>query len=148
MWWRACFFLAHTRTPQGIQEIVNLIRTMADVQRFFPLDQTSSVVMRGSVAQGALAEWLFNELDRPAGTPAAGAPHEYQFPGASPGVVRVFYLTNAGTPQVLQEINNQVRTATQIQRAFPYRSLSALVMRGTAAQIGVAERLINERDGQ
>jgi len=142
------FFMAHTRTPQGIQEIVNLIRTMADVQRFYPVNQTMAVVMRGSVAQGALAEWLFNELDRPAGTHSAATPHEYQFPGRPDGLVRVFYVANAGTPQALQEINNQVRIAAQIQRAFPYRSLSALVMRGTAAQIGVAERLINEHDSR
>jgi len=135
------FFTAHTRTPQGIQEIVNVIRSIADVQRFYPVNQTMSVVMRGSVDQGALAEWLFNELDRPAGVPPAATPHEYQFPGSGPGVVRVFY-PNVATPQALQDMTNQVRSAVKVQRAFPYSLLRALVVRGTAGQVAEAEQLI------
>jgi hypothetical protein len=60
------FYLTHDETPQDMQEIVNLIRTEADIQRMFPYAARRAIALRGTPDQIALAEWLFNELDKPA----------------------------------------------------------------------------------
>ena len=89
-----------------------------------------------------MAEWLFNELDSPAAQPAV--PHEYRAPGSTDDVVRVFYLTTAPTVQDFQEISTLVRTISAIRRVFTYNERKALVVRGTDAQIGLAEWLVKE----
>lgn len=61
-------------------------------------------------------------------------------------VVKVFYLTNVTTPQELQEIHTAVRTLTDIRRMFPYNSLNAILIRGTADQVALAEKLIQDMD--
>ena len=107
------------------------------------------MALRGTGDQVALAEWLFKELDRPVARAAAAPPavaHEYRMPGDADDIVRVFYLTHADTPRRLQEIAVQVRTTTEVRRLFTYNAPSAMALRGTAAQIALADRLIEERD--
>jgi len=65
------FYLAHTETGPGMQELVNTIRTVADIPRLFPYSGASkAVVLRASASQDAMAEWLLNDLDTPAGATA------------------------------------------------------------------------------
>ena len=61
-------------------------------------------------------------------------------------VVKVFYIKNATTPQELQEISTTVRSVTEIRRAFAYNSQFAIMLRGTADQISLAEKLIADLD--
>ncbi len=61
-------------------------------------------------------------------------------------VVKVFYLKNIGTPQELQEIATDVRTVCDIRRAFTYNSQMALILRGEADRVALAEKLINDLD--
>ena len=89
-----------------------------------------------------MAEWLFNELDSPVAQPAM--PHEYRTPGTTDDVVRVFYVITAPTVQDFQEAATLVRTISDIRRVFTYNARNALVMRGTDAQIGLAEWLVKE----
>ena len=99
--------------------------------------------MRGTADQIAIAEWLFNDLDKQSQNPGT---HELRLPGGGDDVVRVFYLTHAGTPQRLQEIATEVRSMAEIRRLFIYKAPSAMALRGTAGQIALADRLIQERD--
>jgi hypothetical protein len=143
------FFLTHTNTAQGLQEIVTAIRTIADMQRIFPCNAPPAVTLRGTADQVALAEWLVNTLDQAAGgaQPSQGsATHEYRAPGGSDDVVRVFYVTHTDTAQGLQEIVTAIRTITEIQRIFPRYAIRAVAMRGTAGQVARAERLIEGLD--
>ncbi len=59
-------------------------------------------------------------------------------------MVRVFYVTTAATVQDFQEISTLVRTISDIRRVFTYNERKALVIRGTGAQIGLAEWLVKE----
>jgi general secretion pathway protein D len=61
-------------------------------------------------------------------------------------VTKVFYLQNTNTTQELQEVLNAVRTITDIQKLFPYNSQYAIVARGEADKIALAEKIINDLD--
>lgn len=141
------YVLRHTATPRGIQEIVNSVRSVADIQRFFPYNAQNVIVMRGPAQQVALADWLLGQLDQPAGTAVKADPLEYQYNDGPRGssVARVFFLKTADSPQKLQEIVNEVRTATRIQRFFPIGQITAIAARGTPDQISQAEQLLKNR---
>ena len=136
------FYLTHTSTPQQFQEVATVIRTMTDIREATLNNEQKSVAVHASAGQIALAEWLFNELDNPAVQPSLL--HEYRVPGAADDVVRLFYLTRTPTVQDFQEVATVVRTIAGFTRAFTYNEPRAYVVRGTAAQIGLAEWLLKE----
>ena len=140
------FYLTHTPTVQQFQEVATVIRTIANIQKVSADNEQKSVTVHTSDGQIAMAEWLFNELDSPAAQPSV--PHEYRAPGSADDVVRVFYVTTAPTVQDFQEISTLVRTITGIVRVFTYNERKALVVRGTAAQLGLAEWLVKELEPQ
>jgi general secretion pathway protein D len=61
-------------------------------------------------------------------------------------VVRVFYLQNITKVQDLQEVATAVRSVTDIRRFFTYNGQNALLVRGTADQMALAEKLISDLD--
>jgi len=61
-------------------------------------------------------------------------------------VLKVFYLSNVNTPQELQEIVNAVRAVTELTRLMPYNSLHAIIARGEADRVALAEKIVNDRD--
>ena len=67
-------------------------------------------------------------------------------PGASDDVVRLFYLTHTPTVRDFQEVATLVRTIAGFKRAFTYNEPRAYVVRGTMAQIGLAEWLLKQLD--
>jgi hypothetical protein len=137
-------YFTHDETSQDLQEIVSLIRATVDIQRVYPYAARRAIALCGTHAQIALAEWLFSQLDKPVDPQAAKAT-AYEFP--EPGgvdAVRVFYFTHDETPQDLQTIINLIRTMADIQRIFPYNARRAIALRGTPAQIALAEWLFGE----
>jgi hypothetical protein len=146
------FYLTHIDTLRDLQEMSTVVRSMTDVRKLFSYTSQRVITLRGTAAQIALAEWLFKELDKPdqqavTRSTQAAASEEFR-PSNGDDVVRVFYRTGADTPQALQEIVSQVRSRTEIRRAFLVNSQRAVAMRGTAAQIAHADRLFKERDNQ
>ena len=136
------FYLTHTATVQQFQEVATTIRTITDIQRISTDYDQKSVTVQATAPQIAMAEWLFNELDSPVAQTTV--PHEYRTPNTSDDVVRVFYVTTATTVQDFQVIATLVRTISDIRRVFTYNGRNALVVRGTDAQIGLADWLVNE----
>jgi general secretion pathway protein D len=61
-------------------------------------------------------------------------------------VLKVFYLQNVNQPQELQEIVNAVRAVTELTRLMPYNSQNAIIARGEADRIALAEKIINDLD--
>lgn len=61
-------------------------------------------------------------------------------------VMKVFYLTNVNTPQELQEIVTAVRSVADIQRLFVYNAQNAIIARGEADRIALAEKIITDLD--
>src|SRR5437899_707967 len=138
------FYLTHTPTIQQFQEVATVIRTMTDIREATLNNEQKSVTVHAAAGQIAIAEWLFNELDSPAVQPSVL--HEYRVPGATDDVVRLFYLTQTPTVQDFQEAATLVRTIAGFTRAFTYNEPRAFVVRGTAAQIGLAEWLVKQLD--
>jgi hypothetical protein len=139
------FHFSHIETLQGFQEMATVMRTVIGIRQLSINAAPRTLAMRGTADQVALAEWLLNEMDKPAGGSNSGA-HEYQVPGSSDDVVRVFYLTQTDTGQGLQEIIITIRTIADIQRIFPCTAPRALALRGTAGQVALAEWLVNALD--
>ena len=141
------FYPAYTATQQALQEITTNVRSIANIRRFFTYSQSTAVIVRGTAAEMAFAEWLLNELDQPANQPPrTPAPHEYRPSGTVDDVVRVFFLAHAESPQRLQQIATEVRSTTEVKRIFTYTAPRAMTVRGTAAQIAMADKMIAERD--
>src|SRR5437016_10179905 len=61
-------------------------------------------------------------------------------------VAKVFYLSNVSSPQELQEIVNAVRSVADIQRFFPYNAQNAIIAKGSADQVLLAEKLLHDLD--
>ncbi len=61
-------------------------------------------------------------------------------------VVKVFYLKNITSPQEFQEVVTAVRSITDIRRIFTYNEQSAAVVRGSADQIALAEKIFHDLD--
>jgi len=61
-------------------------------------------------------------------------------------VLKVFYLQNVNQPQELQEIVNAVRAVTELTRLMAYNSQNAIIARGEADRVALAEKIINDLD--
>lgn len=140
------FFLRHTDSPQGLQELVNSIRSVDDINRVYPVESTRAIVARGTTEQMTLAEWLVHELDRaPATQPAVSA---FKVPYGLRGETeaRVFHLARIQSDEAMQETLNAIRNTADLQRAVTCAGARALAMRGTPEQMGLAEKLIADLD--
>jgi hypothetical protein len=135
--------LTHIETPQALQEVTNATRSIADIQRCFPVHSRRVLVMRGNDDQMAQASWLLKQLDGPAGQ----GTKEFKMGGADGQIVQVAFVS-ARTPQNLQETVSAIRTETKMQRLYPVHARSAVVMRGTAEQLAQAQQVIQARQGK
>jgi general secretion pathway protein D len=61
-------------------------------------------------------------------------------------VVKVFYLQNVLTTQELTEIVTAVRSAVDLQKVFPYNAQNAIIVRGEADKVALAEKIIADLD--
>src|SRR5687767_1271260 len=68
------FHTVNILSPQGLQEIVNAVRSVTEIQRVIVFNRTKVFVMRGTSAQISNAEWMIEALDKPAG----GGPYASQ----------------------------------------------------------------------
>ena len=129
--------------PEAIQETVATVRSIADMQRCFPLSARRVLVMRGNDDQMALAAWLLKQFDGPAGRGTT----EFKLGGAGGQIAQVAYV-NAGTRESLLGTVSAIRTETKMQRLYPVHARSAVVMRGTAEQLAQAQQVIQARQGK
>jgi general secretion pathway protein D len=61
-------------------------------------------------------------------------------------VTKTFYLQNVQTQQELQEVVNAVRTITDISKIYQFQGQNALVVRGEADKVELAEKIIRDLD--
>jgi type II secretory pathway component GspD/PulD (secretin) len=137
------FAFANKPNVQGLEEIGAILRKIGDIQQVSLDPAASTVTVQGTPDQLGLSGWLIQTLDVPAGarvSPPAGA-REYRFAGDN--VVGVFYLSNQSTPRQVQEILMVLRTVVG-QRASPYTSQNALVVRCAADAMALVEKLLSD----
>jgi hypothetical protein len=136
---------AHTSQPAGIQELVNAIRTVADINRVFPVQTAGIIMMRGSADYIATAEWVLSQLDV-AENQQGPAPHQQAVTAPYDPMTRVFYLSHTASPEATQQIVNAVRTTAKVARVYPNMQARAVVLRGTPQQVTQAAGIIAEMD--
>jgi hypothetical protein len=137
------FYLKHAATEQDFMEAVTLTRSIANLRQVFTYTSQRSVAMRGTAGQLALAEWLINQIDKPAKEQTAAV--EYNVPESRDDVVRVFYVTRAGSPQDLMTIAKRIQTEANVPRPFVYGAPKAIAVRGTSEQVALAEQLSRQQ---
>lgn len=59
------FYLNNVSAPQEIQEIVNAVRSIAELQRVVAFTSQSAIIVRGEADQVALAAKMIHDLDKP-----------------------------------------------------------------------------------
>jgi hypothetical protein len=138
------FYLTHAGTPVYTQQIVNIIRSTSEIQRISVYNPSSAVVLRGTQAQAALAEWAIKGLDVAPGPQPASA--QYQGPDPLGFVTSIFHLSHGETPQQTQEMVNTLRSLCDIQRVTAYNAIPAIAVRAGAAQTALAAWLVSELD--
>jgi hypothetical protein len=137
------FQLTQDENKQELEEIATVLRATGNIQQVSIDELKKTVTVGGSAGQIAIADWLVHQMDLPANALLSGI-HEYRPPAGSDDVVRVFYLTNASTPQELQEIVTTVRSVADIPRVFIYNALNAVAVRGTNQQISLGAWLVDQ----
>lgn len=143
------FRLVNPATPRGMQEIATILRTVGDVPDLKIDAEKMSIDVSGTDAQLAFSDWVFHQVDRPAGwTPTEQerknpATREYQ---GLKEVTRAFYLTNTPEPRQIQETLTILRTVLDVNRIFNYSETHTLIYRGPAAQLDAVEWLLKILD--
>ena len=143
-------FLTNVQTGQAMQEMLTVLRTVADISKIFNYVPRQAIVLRGSEGRVSFAEWIVDQLNQPAQQKPDTTPREYTLttdPRKGPAV-RVNYLTNVTTPRGMQEMLTVLRTVGEIQKIFSYTNQHAFVLRGNDSDIARAEWLIQNLDQQ
>lgn len=146
------FPIKHASNAREFEEFSRLIQYVmkeSDVG-IDTVDETLTV--RGTADQLSLVEWIITELDHTVGqrphSPGGIVPNysEYRPPGGKDDVLRVFYLTQIARIQDLQEVATVFHEVAELRWAGTHMPRKALLVRGTADQVAVAEWLVNEWD--
>ena len=135
--------LAHTDSPQSIQEIITNLRGVLSIQKVFSVTAPKLLAIRGSAIDVQMAEWLIPELDRQTANLTG---NEARVPGGNDDVVHVFYLTHVTTPAGINGLFTDIRRTTHMTNAFLHSVPATLIFRGTADQIATAGRMIELSD--
>lgn len=136
--------LSHTDTPQAIQELATIVRSIGEISQLSADATTQSITLSGSAAQINQAEWIIARLDD---APRAAGKQEYRMPGGGgENAVRLFSFQNVTQVQQLQELATVVRAILEIRRVFTYPSRNVLAIRGTEAQLTAADWLVANLD--
>ena len=64
------FYLRDTATPQAVQEILTIVRTVLDVQKLFVRSEPKMIAYRTDRSMADLIEWLLPKLDSQSGDPS------------------------------------------------------------------------------
>lgn len=59
------FYIQNITTPQELQEIATVVRSVTDIRRVFTYNALGAIVVRGEVDKVVLAEKLIHDLDKP-----------------------------------------------------------------------------------
>lgn len=141
------FYLPYTATVQQFQEVATMVRTIGEIRQVFTYQSPRAMTVRGTNDQVALADWMIRELAKPV-TAEITASQIYRYPDVyhdGENVVRVFYVKDVPTVMALQQVATQIRINAKIRRIFTYNESRAVALRGTEAQLAMAEQMLADR---
>jgi hypothetical protein len=138
-------FVPNLQKPQELQELLTILRTVADVQQIFTFSSNRAVVLCGPAWQVAFAEWIIDQIQQKPDS----VPHEFTVGGPLPqwqGEARLNFLSNMTSPQQSQEVLTVLRTVGDIQKIFSFYTSHALVLRAAGTDLQRAEWIIQQLD--
>lgn len=143
-------FPANMEKPQETQEILTVLRTVADVQKIFTFTPNHALVLQGKDYTVSFAEWIIEQLDQPIPAKPEASMREFtvggpDFRGMGHGA-RVCFLATLNSPRQTQEILTILRTVGDIQKVFSFSSRGALVFRANDTDLKRAEWIIQQLD--
>jgi hypothetical protein len=141
-------YLTHPQTPTSFQEIVNAMRMIPEMTQVFPYSPQNAVMIRGTDSQVAMTEWLFQQLNVPAGVQPVQSPavHQYATPGVANDQVQVLFPTDSWNVLSLQQIANTLRVITQLTKVMQCNATGAVSVRGPTATVALAAWLFSQLD--
>ena len=132
------YYLPENTTQMGIQETLTVLRTVLDVRKIFSYTPLDALAWRGTASDVEAAEWLLHALD----TRTVSEPYPLR-DGKPFDVLRVFPLPGDITARQTQELLTALRMKPMsIMKVFTRTAPPAIAVRGTAAQVDQAEKLI------
>ncbi len=137
------FHLAHTATPQELQEVATSVRSIAEIRRLFTYNAPRVMAVRGTADQIKLADWLVTQLDQSPG-PGQREAGPFQMPGGRGEGVRVLFLNHLKTEHALHELAVLVRVLADIRWVMLCNRPKALTVRGSSEQLKFAQWLVND----
>jgi hypothetical protein len=124
-------FLANMTGQKQTQQVIQVLRTLDDVQKVFSYSATHAVVFRAGDVDLQRAEWLIGQLEattgHPPGTTTFTAP-------AGDDVTREFYIGNAPDEWVQSAVNS-IKSELKIKRTFYTTAPANIIVRGTTDDI-------------
>jgi len=136
-------------TPQQLSEASTLLRGITDIRRVFSYNRGRLTVLRGTGEQMVVAEWLYKQL---AAKPkerailyAGAVPEAGNRPAAAVADQLTLFFTSVTDRDALNKAAAEVRTGADVGRVFTYAPVSALAVRGTAAQLSTADRILKDK---
>ena len=146
---RVNFLLPAVATPQGMQEILTVLRTVADIQMAFNYTSRLAIVLRAKEPDTAFAEWIVDQLNQAPQQKPDTTPRQYSVTSSNPrsgNAARVNFLASVSTTRGMQEILSTLRAVAEIQKIFTYSGGHALILRSDDTGIARAEWLIQSLD--
>jgi hypothetical protein len=143
------FYLSRPSSPQHIQELLTNLRIVIGVQNVFTYTPIPALAIRGTARELAAAEFLIQSLDIPKAPKTGDAANvrEFLMPAntrEAASVIHVLYLNQPTTTQQIQEMLGILRTVLGIQKTFNNSQPAALIVRGPADQIAMADQMIQQ----
>jgi hypothetical protein len=136
------YYMPASITPQSMQETLTVLRTVMDMQKIFSHTGCHALVYRGTEDWLDALEWLLPALElRTVSALYKLPPEGSRQPGLE--LVRVFPLSAGSTSEQTNQLVRELRMKpVSIQKVFPRTLPPAIVVRGTAADLDQAARMI------
>jgi hypothetical protein len=103
-------FVPNVQKPQDLQELLTVLRTVADVKKILIFSSNHAIVLLGPEWQVAFSEWIIDQIQQKPDS----APHEFtaggpDYRGLGHGA-RLNFLSNVTAPRQTQELLTVLRT--------------------------------------
>lgn len=143
-------FTTNLKKPREMQELLTVLRTVADIQHLFIFSSNHAVVMRGPDWEVAFSKWIIDQLDRPEPAKPESGTREFtvggpDYRGLGHGA-RVNFLASMTEPRQISELLTALRTVADVHKVFLFSASHALVMRAGDTDLALAEWLIQQLD--
>lgn len=131
----------HAGAARQMQELATILRSCVEPREVLADAATRVITVRGKAAQTELAAWLLRELDLPAADTLPMPVRERRAAAEADDFIRVITLARGVAAHRLQEVATVVRAVSGLRRVFTYNQQGAIVLRGTANELKMAEWL-------